>query len=136
MKLSAKASYAIRAVVELTKVSSKDWVKSKDLAQKIDAPPDFLAQIVLDLKKAGLIKAQRGIGGGVKLAKDPRKINLKQIIEAVEGKVAIKKCFENESACPHYPNCPFVQTLKDGQNQMLAVYEKRTLADLVKEKNV
>lgn len=131
--MTARASYATRALTQLAQVKSKDWVKSKDLAKKIDISPDFLAQIVLDLKKAGLIKAQRGIGGGVKLAQDPRKINLKQIIEAVEGKIVLKKCFEDESSCAFYSSCPFVRTLKEGQNQMLSVYEKKTLAQIVKE---
>lgn len=131
MKLTAKASYAVRALTELARFPKKDWVKSKELADEIDVSPDFLAQIVLDLKKAGLVKSQRGIGGGIKLAKEPREINLKQIIEAVEGKIALKKCFEDESACAMYSRCPFAGALKEGQDQMLAVYEKKTLAQLV-----
>lgn len=133
MKLTAKASYAVRALTGLAQVKSQDWVKSKDLAEEVDVSSDFLAQIVLDLKNAGLIRAQRGVGGGIKLAKDPKEINLKEIIEAVEGKIALKECFENEKACAHYASCPFVQTLKEGQNQMLTVYEKKTLAQIVKE---
>lgn len=131
MKLSAKSSYAIRALTELAKLPKKDWVKSKDLAKKIAVSPDFLAQIILDLKKAKLVQSQRGVGGGIKLAKRPKEIDLRQIIEAVEGKIALKKCFEDESSCAFYATCPFVGALKEGQNQMLKVYEKKTLEELV-----
>jgi Rrf2 family protein len=136
MKLSAKASYAIRALTELARPSKKDWVRSKDLAKKISVSPDFLAQIILALKKKGLVKSQRGVRGGIRLAKNPDKINLRQIIEAVEGKIALKECFEDESSCAFYANCPFIQALKEGQNRMLSVYEGKTLADLVRDKDV
>jgi len=131
MKLSAKSSYAIRALTELAKTPSKSWVKSKELAKEIAVSPDFLAQIVLELKKAGLVKSQRGIGGGIRLAKDPKEINLREIIEAVEGKIALKKCFEDETSCTFSASCPFAKTLREGQDQMLDVYEKKTLAQLV-----
>ena len=133
MRLSAKSSYAIRALTKLARLSAKGWVKSRTLAEEIAISPDFLAQIILSLKKAGLIESQRGVGGGIKLAKDPGEINLKQIIEAVEGRIALKKCFEDESACAFYSSCPFAEALKEGQDQMLEVYEKKTLAQLVQE---
>ena len=55
-------------------------------------PKSFLAKIFQDLAKAGLLRSQRGAGGGFTLAKSPDNISVLEIIEAIDGKIALQRC--------------------------------------------
>lgn len=86
MRLSAKADYACRAMVELA--SLKPPVKAERLATAQNIPLKFLENILLNLKHAGLVESQRGGDGGYWLAGEPSSITLADIIRAVEGPLA------------------------------------------------
>lgn len=88
MKITAKADYAVRAALELAAAPEGERVKGPRLAEAQDVPPQFLEQILHDLKKAGLVKTKRGARGGYILALPPEEINLADVIRAVEGPLA------------------------------------------------
>ncbi|PIX51604.1 Rrf2 family transcriptional regulator, partial [Candidatus Aquicultor secundus] len=92
MQLTRRAEYGIRAMVDLAANSESQPVMSKDIAARQDIPVKFLVQIVPDLKSAGLIYTVRGNGGGIYLGKRPVEINLRQIVEAIEGPIALNQC--------------------------------------------
>lgn len=87
MRVSAKADYAIRAAAELAS-SDGDPVKGEHLAEAQDIPLQFLEQILLELKKAGIVRTRRGAKGGYWLARPASEVNLAEIIRAVEGPIA------------------------------------------------
>lgn len=87
MRVSAKADYAIRAAAELAS-SDGDPVKGEQLAEAQDIPLQFLEQILLEMKKAGIVRTRRGARGGYWLAKPASEVNLAEIIRAVEGPIA------------------------------------------------
>ena len=84
MRVSAKADYAVRAAVGLAG-AGEDPVKGEKLAEAQDIPLQFLEHILLELKRARLVRARRGARGGYWLAKPPEEITLAQIFRAVEG---------------------------------------------------
>lgn len=88
MKITAKADYAVRAALELAAAPDGARVKGTKLAQAQSIPPQFLEQILHDLKKAGLVQTKRGARGGYRLAAPPDEINLADVIRAVEGPLA------------------------------------------------
>jgi Rrf2 family protein len=87
MRVSAKADYAVRAVIELA-VAEDGPVKGERIAQAQEIPLKFLENILIELKHAGLVRSQRGAEGGYWLAKPPEDITLAEVIRSVEGPIA------------------------------------------------
>jgi Rrf2 family protein len=85
MHVTAKADYAVRAVVELASGSQDSPRKVDEVAQAQGIPVSFLENILTQLRSAGLVRSQRGPEGGYWLAKPPDEVNLAQVIRAVEG---------------------------------------------------
>ncbi|MBO0767306.1 MAG: Rrf2 family transcriptional regulator [Solirubrobacterales bacterium] len=88
MRISAKADYAVRAVVELASMESERPVKAGLIAESQDIPLNFLENILGELRHAGLVRSHRGAEGGFKLARAAEKITVADVIRAVEGPLA------------------------------------------------
>lgn len=87
MQISAKADYAVRAMLELA-AHGPELVKSDLLIAHQDLPPKFVEAILGELRRADLVRSQRGADGGYMLARQPTKITLGSIIRAVDGPLA------------------------------------------------
>jgi Rrf2 family protein len=85
MHVTAKADYAVRAVVELAHSSQDAPRKVDEIAQAQGIPVSFLENILTQLRSSGIVRSQRGPEGGYWLAKPPDQVNLADIIRAVEG---------------------------------------------------
>ena len=85
MHVTAKADYAVRAVVELASGSQDSPRKVDEVATAQEIPVSFLENILTQLRSAGLVRSQRGPEGGYWLAKPAEEVNLAQVIRAVEG---------------------------------------------------
>jgi Rrf2 family protein len=85
MHVTAKADYAVRAVVELANSSQGSPRKVDEIAQAQSIPVSFLENILTQLRSSGIVRSQRGPEGGYWLAKPPEEVNLADIIRAVEG---------------------------------------------------
>jgi Rrf2 family protein len=85
MHVTAKADYAVRAIVELAGSSQQAPRKVDDLAQAQAIPVSFLENILTQLRSSGIVRSQRGPEGGYWLAQPPDQLSLAQIIRAVEG---------------------------------------------------
>jgi Rrf2 family protein len=87
VKVTAKADYAVRAVLELATVDV-GLVKGEQIARSQQIPLKFLENILIDLRHAGIVHAQRGAEGGYRLARGPADVTLGEVIRAVEGPLA------------------------------------------------
>ena len=85
MHVTAKADYAVRAIIELADSSQESPRKVDDLAQAQKIPVSFLENILTQLRSSGIVRSQRGPEGGYWLAHPAEEVNLAQIIRAVEG---------------------------------------------------
>lgn len=103
MKLTRHADYALRVVIDLALHRSS---RIGDIARRRAAPPAFLAKIVRDLVRAGLLKSFRGRKGGVSLARPASRISVLQVIEAVDGPLALNRCVPKGGGCPLSRSCP------------------------------
>ena len=88
MRISAKADYAVRAMVELAATADEKPVKAERIATAQGIPLNFLENILGELRHAGLVRSHRGAEGGFRLAKDPEDITVADVIRAVEGPLA------------------------------------------------
>ncbi len=85
MHVTAKADYAVRAVVELADSGQVSPRQVDEVAQAQSIPVSFLENILTQLRSSGIVRSQRGPEGGYWLARPPDEVNLAQIIRAVEG---------------------------------------------------
>jgi Rrf2 family protein len=88
VRISAKADYAVRATLELARSPDGKPVKGTKLAEAQDIPLQFLEHILLDLKRAGIVRTKRGARGGYWLAQPPATVSVADIIRSVEGPLA------------------------------------------------
>jgi Rrf2 family protein len=87
VKVTAKAEYAVRAMLELT-TTEDGLLKGERIARSQGIPLKFLENILVDLRHADLVHAQRGAECGYRLAREPEEITLGEVIRAVEGPLA------------------------------------------------
>ena len=88
MRISAKADYAVRAVVELAAATDEKPIKAERIATAQDIPLNFLENILGELRHAGIVRSHRGAEGGFRLAKAAELITIADVIRAVEGPLA------------------------------------------------
>jgi Rrf2 family protein len=88
MRISAKADYAVRAVVELAADDGEKPLKAERIANAQGIPLNFLENILGELRHAGLVRSHRGAEGGFRLARPPEEITVADVIRAVEGPLA------------------------------------------------
>jgi Rrf2 family cysteine metabolism transcriptional repressor len=85
MKLSTKGEYGLLAMIDLALYSSEGPVQSQQIAERQHIPKQYLDQLMLTLKKAGLVESSRGRQGGYVLARPARNITILEIVTALEG---------------------------------------------------
>lgn len=88
MHISAKVDYAVRAVTELASREPGDLVTAERLAEAQDIPRPFLATILQELRRAGLVESKRGVDGGHRLARAANEIAIADVMRAVDGPLA------------------------------------------------
>lgn len=89
MRVPVKTDYAIRALVELGRhTADGTWLPAERIAQAQNIPTRFLLNILTDLRRAGLVRSQRGVDGGYKLVREPWAIPLADVIRIVDGPLA------------------------------------------------
>lgn len=108
-KISTKGDYGllILAALATREKQGQKFVSLSEIAQEKHLSPRYLSQIILPLKKAGLVKSKEGTGGGYCLAKEPKEISIIEILEILEGPLAIVPCCAKKSR-----NCPAKQCEK------------------------
>ncbi|MCD6080111.1 MAG: hypothetical protein DRP73_02280 [Candidatus Omnitrophota bacterium] len=132
MKLSTRARYGVRMMLELGVNYGKGPTYLREVAEKEDISEKYLSQLVLPLKSANLITAERGIKGGYILKKSPENITLREIVEALEGKLSIVPCINEPALCNRVSLCVTRDVWKKVEEAIISTLEKITLQDLVK----
>lgn len=106
MQITRQADYAVRAVHYLAKLGEDKRAATSQIAQQQHIPPSFLAKIVSQLSVAGLLQTSRGARGGVSLARDPEKISLLEVVEAIDGPILLNECVaDGGSSCVFGEDC-------------------------------
>ena len=85
MRVSAKADYALRALIELAGRADGAPVSAEELGKRQEIPHGFLQAILADLRRAGVVMSQRGQSGGWRMARDASTVTVADVIRAVDG---------------------------------------------------
>lgn len=132
MWVSSKGEYGLRALFDLAQHYEQGAVRAKDIARRQDIPESYLSQLLLTLRKAGLIVSQRGPQGGHSLARPPAQINLAEAIAALEGTTAPLWCVEEgvEKECRLRDRCVLRDVWQEVKQAADGVLNNTTLEDL------
>lgn len=133
MKLSTRARYGTRLMVELGLRYGEGPVFLRDIAKKEDISEKYLSQIIIPLKSAGLVNSFRGARGGYVLAKSPSAITLKDIVGVLEGGFNLVDCVNDEAACGRVSICVTRDLWKKLTHVISETLEDVMLEDLVKQ---
>lgn len=135
MKLSKKGEYALRALTYLGAPGAPSVVSIQEIARQGHIPKKFLEQVLLALKKAGLVQSSRGKAGGYTLQRAAARITLGDILRAVDGESAPLRC-ANPSAPLKCPDCPTLEhcwmrgVMTEVGEALNGVFNQITLAEM------
>ncbi len=131
MKLSTRARYGTRALLDLAFYWGKEPVQLKNIAARQNISLHYLEHLIAPLIGAGVLRSIRGARGGVQLAKDPKDIKLIDIIQLLEGTLTPVECIEKPEVCTRSPSCATRDVWSDIKKAIDGVLESTTLQDLV-----
>jgi Rrf2 family protein len=136
--LSQKARYALRALFLLAERPIGEPVMIAELARQGHIPRKFLEQILLDLKKRGILHSVRGKHGGYTLGRAPDKISFAEIIRAIDGPLALSPCasvtaYRKCDDCVDEATCVLRKVLLAVRDATAHILETRTLAEVLPE---
>ncbi len=136
IRVSTKGRYALRAMVDLARRFGNGPIARQDIAARQDISADYVAQLFRPLQDAGLVEGVKGPGGGYRLTRAPGEIRVRDVVEALEGPVALAPCVEgylDSGGCPRAALCAtrgFWERLSTAIRELLDI---TTLQDLSSE---
>ncbi len=132
MQITRSADYAVRAMVDIADETSTETVRARThmVAQRQDIPPALLAKLVPLLVRAGLLDSQRGARGGLSLARPSSEISMLEIVEAIEGPIAVNRCTATPVQCDKVDHCAIHPVWQQAQDYLVHLLKTTSLADL------
>ncbi len=137
MKLSKRGEYALRALIDLglAQELGRPLLRISELVEKERLPENFLVQILVQLRTAGIVEAKRGKFGGYSLARPMNEINFGQVVRLIDGPLAPIACVSQTAyarcTCPDEAHCGLRMLMLDVRNAIANVLDRYTLADIV-----
>src|SRR4051794_29940079 len=132
MIYSRSAEYAIRAFVHLAQVPEDRFAMVKNIAEQENIPAHFLAKILQQLARKGLLRSSKGPTGGFALKGDPADVRLIDIVEALDGLAPYEQCVAGLPECNDRMICPLHDSWKALRSRIMDYLEGNTIADLAK----
>ncbi len=123
--------YALRLMVNLAMHFDGGFISSRVLSKEEDVSYQLSCKLLQTLSSAGLVKSTMGVNGGFLLSRPPSEINLSNVIDVIQGPLAINRCVLSKDACPRQAICPITGKLKVLQDYLTESLSSITLADLV-----
>lgn len=134
MRISMKADYGVRALLDLAEHHGDQPVPSHDIAARQHIPGPFLDQLLMALRRAGLVRSTRGPRGGHVLGRAPEEITLGEVVDILEGQATQMECFAAPETCEVNFGCAIRATLMEAERAARAVLDSTTLADMVRRR--
>ncbi|MYM39312.1 RrF2 family transcriptional regulator [Duganella qianjiadongensis] len=131
MRLTTFTDYSLRTLLFLSAHRDR-LVTIQDIADTHAISKNHLMKVVYQLGLAGLVETVRGRNGGLRLAKEPKDINIGAVIRSTESDFYVAECFDRaHDTCAITPDCVLKHSLHDAMEAFLAVLDKQTLQDLL-----
>jgi Rrf2 family protein len=132
-----KTQYAFKALMYLAQKDSEGPVLIAEIAEKKSIPLKFLENILLELKKAGILDSKKGKGGGYFFNQRPTDVRLAKVMRLIEGPIALLPCvslnfYQKCKNCDER-NCGLSNVMKQVRDATLLILENQTVADMAKQ---
>ncbi len=134
LRLSKKADYALMAMKHLALRGDQESSSAREIAGLYDIPIELLAKVLQRLVRGGLLASQQGTRGGYQLARMPAMISVADVIQAIDGPVAVTACSSSDDgSCEQYSKCNVRDPLWKVRERILAALGDCTIAELAAE---
>lgn len=136
LRLSKKTDYGLLALQYLAAEAPGGVASVRTIAARHDIPIELLAKVLQRLARRGFVVAQKGVHGGYHLARPAASISLAEIVQAIDGPVAITACGRNDEPCEQSGTCTVRTPLSRVKERILSVLQNVTLAEMVQNEPV
>ena len=122
MKISTKGRYGLRILIDLATHDAQKPRLVRDIAESQQISEKYISRLIIDLRRARLVRSVRGVKGGFFLARSPKEITLLDILETMEGTLSIVDCVMAPEKCTHNADCTargIWQKLNDGIRELM-----------------
>lgn len=130
MQIPRRVDYGLRAVIYLSDQQAGKCSTIAEIAKHQGMPRKFLEKIIQDLVRGGLINSKRGSTGGYMLARPAEAISFCDVIEAIEGPIAVNACLDHAAGCDQIPRCTMIGVWSEVQRSVTEVLSRTTIAAL------
>ena len=135
MKITAKSRYALRILVDIA-ASGGEWPRTiKEIAASQGISEKFISRIAVPLRRAGLLATERGVNGGLRLARFPDKITLLDIVTATDGALSLVRCLSRPGVCQRQGRCAAEKAWGRVNDALSAALRRVKLSDVVAEQS-
>jgi Rrf2 family protein len=136
MRLTRKADYGLRALYYIACQPSERFVPVEEIGRTQHIPEGFLAKVLNELVRGGLLASRRGQDGGLRLARPASKITLLDILRVLEGPLAINECLTPRPSCRWVSTCPMRVVWKNLQETIESRLSGVNLARMARQELV
>jgi len=133
MRVTLYTDFALRTLIQVGLNDGK-LTTIKDIARSFGISKPHLMKVVNHLSQKGYLDTVRGRNGGIRLTREPRHINIGQVVRDTEDQLDVIGCIEHKGYCPIERVCVLRSALRDATQAFLAVLDTYTLADLIRPK--
>ena len=131
MRLTLDTDFSLRVLIHVGLCGDK-LTTIEEIAESFDISKNHLMKVVNGLGQNGYLETVRGRNGGIRLMREPRHINIGQVVRDTENQLGVIGCLERRGYCPIERACVLRSALQDATQAFLAVLDSYTLADLIK----
>ncbi len=131
MRLTLHTDFALRVLIQVG-LNEGELTTINDIAESFSISKHHLMKVVNDLSRKGYLDTVRGRGGGIRLMRKPRDINIGQVVRQTEDRLDVIGCLGQTGYCRIERVCVLRGVLRDATDAFLAVLDAHTLADLIK----
>ena len=133
LHMSTRGRYGVRLMVALALNYGNGITLLRDVSRREEISEKYLGQIIIPLKNAGLVTSQRGSRGGYALARPPESVTVKDVVEAIEGRIAAVFCVEDPDACARATSCVASRVWKKLSRDIEESLSAFSLAELARQ---
>jgi Rrf2 family protein len=130
LRLSKKTDYALMAMRHLALSPERGASSAREIAERYDMPVELLAKVLQRLVRHGFLRSHQGTRGGYLLARPPGLISIADVIQAIDGPVAVTACSSETDTCDQYEKCNIRDPLWRIKDRILAALATCTVQEL------
>lgn len=137
LSFTRKTEYGLIAMVHLAELPAGELISARQMAEKTRGSQSLLTNVLKDLATCGYVESVRGSRGGYRLAGDPARINVAELVTGLEGPVHLTECVvhsaesDQSGSCDMLDSCPIIGPVRLVQEKLNEVLASLTLADMV-----